>query len=620
MDAPVAARRNAIDLTSERPFRLGAAHVDPLSREASFEGGTERLQPQNLKVLIALARSRGKVVTREELIDLCWDGRFIGDDVINRAISTLRQFAERAGGFAIETVPRAGYRLVETTRSRNRRLWVVGAAAAIVSAAAGIAFVEWRSPRDEAKEPTIAILPFNTASADLQERELASNARDQLAHSLSRTEFQVALVDKVLESGKSTPDFVASADVSGSSDRIVVGVHVTDTAHNIVVYSQRFEAARARAGDLPDQVGAQVAGSLGWTASLLMLERNHPADPAITAALFGTGGNYEEGRKVVAKLPNSPIAQISLAFGAAGELPLLPHDQRAEAATIGRRAAERARVLAPTFGENEILWCLYHSLGRMIECQDHLHAAMRYDPDSPWVTHFLGDHLKDVGRMDEALGFASSSWNRDPYQTGKIGLVLRMLEATGKSRDAERIFETAKRGWPNDTVMFWDRMYGILDRGDFDALAAFGKFAPPEVAADVEAARPVFEAVKAKNLGELRRACPVAQDPSFKRDLCMLALSRFGDNDDAIDIGLRTYADRIGRTPAEEEQLWLDSPRYNDSDILMGTGAASLRRDPRYVEIARRIGALAYWRSGRLPDFCRPPNQEPVCVHLRRAS
>lgn len=59
----------------------------------------------------SLARGKGRVVIR--LVEQCWDERFVGDDVINRAISTLRRFAGRVGGLEIETVPGAGYRLVD---------------------------------------------------------------------------------------------------------------------------------------------------------------------------------------------------------------------------------------------------------------------------------------------------------------------------------------------------------------------------------------------------------------------------------------------------------------------------------------------------------------------------
>src|SRR5262245_60175851 len=134
----------AIDLESEPPFRVGGAAIDPVSREAKYAGGPERLQPQTLKVLIALARHRNKVVTRADLVDDCWDGKFIGDDVINRSILLLRQFAERAGGFSIETVPKTGYRLVEAQAGRKEwpRQWVVAGAAILFALAVGLLL--WR--------------------------------------------------------------------------------------------------------------------------------------------------------------------------------------------------------------------------------------------------------------------------------------------------------------------------------------------------------------------------------------------------------------------------------------------------------------------------------------------
>lgn len=127
MNVHVEFASNQIDLKSEPQFHVGGTTVDPASREATLKGGAERLQPQVLKVLIALVRRRNQLVTREQIIEQCWDGRFIGDDVINRAISTLRQFSQRAGGFTIETVPRAGYRLIDETPRRQRlsSRWII---------------------------------------------------------------------------------------------------------------------------------------------------------------------------------------------------------------------------------------------------------------------------------------------------------------------------------------------------------------------------------------------------------------------------------------------------------------------------------------------------------------
>src|SRR5512139_2349982 len=139
----------AIELEREPAFAVGGATIDPVSREATFAGGQERLQPQTLKVLIALARRKNQVVTRSELVESCWDGKIIGDDVINRSILMLRQFAERVGGFSIETVPKSGYRLVEagTGPKSGSNRWKAAAAALvlIVAAAALVLWQPWAS-------------------------------------------------------------------------------------------------------------------------------------------------------------------------------------------------------------------------------------------------------------------------------------------------------------------------------------------------------------------------------------------------------------------------------------------------------------------------------------------
>ena len=75
-----------------------------------IDGKSARMQPQTLKVLVALHDKSGQVVSRDELVDRCWGGRIVGDDVINRCISLLRQFAAESGAVSkSETVPKSGY-------------------------------------------------------------------------------------------------------------------------------------------------------------------------------------------------------------------------------------------------------------------------------------------------------------------------------------------------------------------------------------------------------------------------------------------------------------------------------------------------------------------------------
>lgn len=67
-----------------------------------------------MQVLVVLLRAHGNVVSRDDLVASCWEGRIVGDDAINRVLSRLRRLEDDVarGVFTIETITRIGYRLV----------------------------------------------------------------------------------------------------------------------------------------------------------------------------------------------------------------------------------------------------------------------------------------------------------------------------------------------------------------------------------------------------------------------------------------------------------------------------------------------------------------------------
>lgn len=103
-----------IALARESEFVLGRARVRPSTRTVQVDGQSEIIEPRMMQVLVALAGANGQVVTRDELVELCWDGRVVGDDALSRVLWRLRQLLRKLGnpGFKIETVPRVGYRLI----------------------------------------------------------------------------------------------------------------------------------------------------------------------------------------------------------------------------------------------------------------------------------------------------------------------------------------------------------------------------------------------------------------------------------------------------------------------------------------------------------------------------
>src|ERR1700691_5087071 len=86
--------RPAIALAHEADFQLGSLLVIPSAREVVRQGSRETLEPRVVQVLVALFQAQGRVVSRDELIARCWEGRIVGEDAINRAIGRLRRLSE----------------------------------------------------------------------------------------------------------------------------------------------------------------------------------------------------------------------------------------------------------------------------------------------------------------------------------------------------------------------------------------------------------------------------------------------------------------------------------------------------------------------------------------------
>src|SRR6476646_10765508 len=108
------ARDEPVRLSSERDFSLGDLDIHPSVSEAKRGENRQHVEPRVMQVLVALASAGGGVVSRDELIQRCWDGRVVSEAAINRCISRLRALADRGDGtrsFHVETIARVGYRL-----------------------------------------------------------------------------------------------------------------------------------------------------------------------------------------------------------------------------------------------------------------------------------------------------------------------------------------------------------------------------------------------------------------------------------------------------------------------------------------------------------------------------
>ena len=216
-----------IDLAETADFDLGGLRVSPARREVFLDSARRELEPKVAQVLVALAAVRPQVVSRDRLIEQCWDGRIVGDDALNRCIVALRHLAKEfvPPPFAIETVSRVGYCLIERPadgiaaaaapaggKSRAKR--AVAALLALVAVTTALGFGWSRYGRADAAPASIAVLPFRNLAAG--EPYFAQGVGEEILGQLAREpQFRVA-------GGTSSSQFGDHPDVREVARRLKV--------------------------------------------------------------------------------------------------------------------------------------------------------------------------------------------------------------------------------------------------------------------------------------------------------------------------------------------------------------------------------------------------------------
>jgi len=105
-------RREALRDAEE--LRIGDLAIDPVRRAAKWRGQPIELDGRGFSVLLRLARARGAVVSREQLIDDVWGADSeITDNALDVNISALRRrLARLEEPPVIETLRARGFRLI----------------------------------------------------------------------------------------------------------------------------------------------------------------------------------------------------------------------------------------------------------------------------------------------------------------------------------------------------------------------------------------------------------------------------------------------------------------------------------------------------------------------------
>lgn len=93
-------------------FRFGEFELVPGTRELLAGGASRPVEPQVFDLIHFLIRERGRVVSRDDLVEGIWGGRIVSDSAISARVSAARTALDDSGADQrwIATVPRRGFR------------------------------------------------------------------------------------------------------------------------------------------------------------------------------------------------------------------------------------------------------------------------------------------------------------------------------------------------------------------------------------------------------------------------------------------------------------------------------------------------------------------------------
>jgi DNA-binding winged helix-turn-helix (wHTH) protein/tetratricopeptide (TPR) repeat protein len=609
-------RGRSIDLAHSAPFHLGSAKVVPPTGEVIWGDDRDTLQPRVMQVLVALASCRGEVVSHDDLVATCWDGRIVGDDAIQRCIGRIRRLAERTGSFTVETIPRIGYRLEvvgeaeQTSRRRGFGTVLAGLIVVVLAPLAVIGFRIWHAPSAPLRIQVMALRPIGAGAATTFARTL----QDDISAVLNQSGVQTADPPGGSVEPARRADLVLKGSVVATGPLLEVRIFLEDVRSGLTLWSGHFKEEASSADLLADQV-AVAATETVYTVLEPNQQKGLRLDPEILA-LFIRGSDLvrspqflHEGEpreifeRIVARAPDFAGGHAVLAVTLVNEArhgtpsarpPLLARARREANIAIGidpyaAGAAYDALYLAERTREPRAV----------VRAERWLLEGLRRAPDFPYLSMRECRLLTEVGRAADAIPYCQRALALRPL-AGPIGYsYARALNLAGRHELAEQAIERATRYNPNhaSTRMVRFEIAAFVGSPERAAVLLHDlAMRPPGLGENAVAALDAY--LVARRTGQrtdIERAAMALRVATLSGGLdiniAVKALATLGRVDDAYDMLLLPELDSILFTTG--------------ASFLLEPATAPLRTDVRFWPMTGELGLAQYWSAhDKWPDFC----------------
>ncbi|MBA3715958.1 MAG: winged helix-turn-helix domain-containing protein [Pyrinomonadaceae bacterium] len=582
-------------------YEFGSYRLFPHERLLLREGQTVSLRPKVFETLLVLVQHRGRLLSKDALMNLVWRGSIVEEGNLTQNIFLLRKiFGESPFDHQyIVTIPGEGYRFVADVREVLNETSDVNVAAAQAHHPVGA----------QDKLRSIAVLPLKTLNGEGVDEHLGAGIADALITKLSYVKgivvrpttavlkYKDASQNPLAAGRELRVDAVLDGTVQRADDRIRVNVQLLKIGDDTILWADKFDETFTNIFAVQDSISEQVAQVLSQRLSREELTqlRKSPTENVEAYQLYIKGRYFWEKRteqgikkgiqfaeQIIGIDPTFVSAYVGLAdsYSFLGEyLHLDPNKAFPKAKEAALKALEIDATLAePHAALAETL--LFHDWD-WDGAEREYRQAIELNPNYASAQHFYTWLLMMQGRFDEAQFRIEQAQKIDP---GSLTLNTAVGLPAYFSRDYDRAIKQFRQTLDLDPDYIHAHYYlgaALTHKGMYrEAIAEFEAHRRLWVDDYVQQARALLGYTYAVQdnrsaalnvLNELREQ----QNRRYISPYCTaIVYAGLGESEQALAELERALRERAAWMVFIKSDPWFDT----------------LRSDPRFADLVRHIG------------------------------
>jgi len=271
-------------------YRFSDFEVDLSQQELRREGTPVHIEPQVFDLIVHLVRNHERVVSKDELIDIVWNGRIISEAAFSSRINGARRVLGDNGTdqLFIRTLHRRGFRFVAQVQAiggsdaeairlapDQRATIDVPKQALLSTDVSHLDDVVSEAVKAEANARSfIAVLPFTNMSNDPENEYFSYGLTEDIIRLLARNRwlsvisrhstigFQGRVVDARDVGAQLGVSYVMSGSVRKSRDVVRITAELTRAADGMQLWSDKYELQLENIFDIQEEMAKQIAATI----------------------------------------------------------------------------------------------------------------------------------------------------------------------------------------------------------------------------------------------------------------------------------------------------------------------------------------------------------------------